>query len=281
MMTTVPDHAAGIRGDTMNGRVDIGSTSGLTKPAYFSSGANMDERAIKNIVEGVLKNVLSQMEAQKGSHTAGQAYEAPCCEGGDAPIPVELSARHVHLSEKDAIALFGAPLTHARDLSQPGQFLAKERVRLIGPKGVMDNVAVLGPSRGSSQVEISKTDARILGIEAPVRQSGDTKGTPGIILASLTGIVGLEEGVIVASRHIHMSPEDAKKHCVADNDLVSVRIDGDRPLVLEDVLIRVNEQFSLAMHIDPDEGNSSGWNSKVTGRIICRKNGASHGLCKH
>lgn len=245
----------------------------------------MDERAIKDILEGVLKNVLSQMggqtAGQPGCQPAYQPHAAPCCEGGDTPIPVELSARHVHLSEKDAIALFGAPLTHARDLSQPGQFLAKERVRLIGPKGVMDNVAVLGPSRGSSQVEISKTDARILGIDAPVRQSGDTNSTPGIILASQTGIVGLEEGVIIASRHIHMPPADAKKLCVADGDLVSVRIDGDRPLVLEDVLIRVNEQFKLAMHIDPDEGNSAGWNSKVNGRIISRKNGAVHGLCSH
>jgi propanediol utilization protein len=221
----------------------------------------MNENALRDILEDIIKNVMSQLDVQP---TAGGA----CF---DAPIPVELSARHVHLSEKDALALFGAPLTPARDLSQPGQFLCKERVRLIGPKGVMDNVAVLGPSRGSSQVEISKTDARILGVEAPVRQSGDIHGTPGIILASQTGIVGLEEGAIVAARHIHMSPEDARRYCLADRDMVSVRIDGERPLVLEDVLVRVHENFRLAMHIDPDEGNSSGWSSKVSGRIIGKK----------
>lgn len=235
----------------------------------------MDERGIKNIVEGVLRNVLTQLG------TPGHMTSEAACEQGDDSIPVELSGRHVHLSEGDALALFGAPLSHARDLSQPGQFLAKERVRLIGPRGVIDNVAVLGPSRGSSQVEISKTDARILGTDAPVRQSGDTGGTPGIILASQTGIVGLEQGLIVAARHIHMSPEEAKRLCVADNDRVSVRVDGERPLILEDVLVRVHEQFRLAMHIDPDEGNSSGWNAKVTGRIVSRKNGATHGLCSH
>lgn len=226
----------------------------------------MNEQAIKNILEGVIRSVMLECAGKPCEQTV-----TPGCENAGDPIPVELSGRHVHLSEKDALALYGAPLTQARDLSQPGQFLCKERVRLIGPKGVIDNVAVLGPARGSSQVEISKTDARILGTDAPVRQSGDIKGTPGIILASQTGIVGLEEGLIVAARHIHMSPADAKKFCLADNDLVSVRIDGDRPLVLEDVLVRVNEQFRLAMHIDPDEGNSSGWNSKVSGRIIGKK----------
>ncbi len=228
----------------------------------------MDEKAVKNILEGIIRNVMVEL----GSKPCVQPTSAPGCVNGDDAIPVELSGRHAHLSEKDAIALFGGPLTHARDLSQPGQFLCKERVRLIGPKGVIDNVAVLGPSRGSSQVEVSKTDARILGTDAPVRQSGDIAGTPGIILASQTGIVGLEEGLIVAARHIHMSPADAERLCVADHDMVSVRLDGERPLVLEDVLVRVNNQFKLAMHIDPDEGNSSGWSSKVSGKIVGKKN---------
>ncbi|MBO4313521.1 MAG: phosphate propanoyltransferase [Desulfovibrio sp.] len=198
-----------------------------------------------------------------------------CCPAqdtaGDGPIPVELSARHVHLSEKDAIALFGAPLTHARDLSQPGQFLCNERVRIVGPKGVMDNVAILGPSRGSSQVEISKTDARVLGVDAPVRQSGDIAGTPGIILSSKTETIGLAEGVIVASRHIHMTPEDAARFGVSDGELVDVSLNSDRPVVLCDTLVRVSPKFSLAMHIDADEGNASGWNKKVTGTIVARK----------
>ncbi len=222
----------------------------------------MNEKAIEEILGGVIRNVLSELKGQSPVSAAGL--------NTTDSIPVELSARHVHLSEADAVELFGHALTPVRELSQPGQFLAKERVRLIGPKGVMDNVAVLGPSRDSSQVEVSKTDARILGVDAPVRQSGDVAGTPGIILASQTGIVGLEEGVIVASRHIHMSPADASRFGVADSDKVSVHLDSDRPVTLEEVLVRVGDSFNLAMHIDPDEGNSSGWNSQVTGRIVGR-----------
>ncbi len=219
----------------------------------------MNEQALKKAVAELVALMISD-----------------ACENG--PIPVELSARHVHLSEKDAIALFGAPLTHARDLSQPGQFLCKERVRLIGPKGVMDNVAVLGPSRGKSQVEISRTDARALGVDAPVRQSGDTAGTPGMVLASQNAIIGLNEGVIVAARHIHMTPKDAARFGVKDGDRVSVRLDSERPLVLEDVLIRVSDKFSLAMHIDADEGNGAGWKKGMDGVITAR---GGHGLCSH
>lgn len=222
----------------------------------------MNENAIREILEGVVRNVL-----------AGQQCPAPrsvSCPGGDARIPVELSARHAHLSEADALALFGAPLTPARELSQPGEFLCKERLRLIGPRGVIDNVAVLGPARKSSQVEISKTDARSLGIDAPVRQSGDVEGTPGVILASETNVVALEKGLIVASRHIHMTPEDARRLCVADKDLVSVRIESERPVILEDVLVRVSPGFKLSMHIDFDEGNGSGWNKTVYGVITGR-----------
>lgn len=234
----------------------------------------MNEKALQEVLEGVIRGVVQQLGNQS-------AVSATANVNTEDSIPVELSARHAHLSEADAIALFGAPLTPVRELSQPGQFLCKERVRLIGPKGVIDNVAVLGPSRGNSQVEVSKTDARILGTDAPVRQSGDTKGSAGIILASQDGIVGLEEGMIIASRHIHMSTEDAKRFGVADNDLVCVRLEGDRPLILEDVLVRVNENFKLAMHIDADEGNSAGWNKAVAGKIVGKKCGAGHGLCSN
>ncbi len=229
----------------------------------------MNEQVIKDVLAQVLTRVLDEVAHGDASHAAAHPT---------GPIPVELSARHVHLSEQDAVALFGAPLTHARDLSQPGQFLCKERVRLIGPKGVMDNVAILGPSRGKSQVEISKTDARMLGVDAPVRQSGDIAGTPGIILASQTGIVGLDEGVIVAARHIHMSPEDAARFGVTDNEKVCVRLCTERPLILEEVLVRVSDKFKLAMHIDADEGNGSGWKNGIEG-IIIGKSGSSHGLC--
>jgi len=221
----------------------------------------MNNKAISDVLELVLKNVIAELEGKQQTETATPAIR--CCES----IPIELSARHAHLSEEDAFALFGGPLTPVRELSQPNQFLCKERVRLIGPKGVMDNVAVLGPSRPSSQIEISQTDARSLGIDAPVRQSGDTKGTPGIVLASTSGIVGLEEGVIIAARHIHMSVEDAQRLGVSDKDKVSIHLDTERPITLNEVLIRVNKDFRLAMHIDPDEGNSAGWNKAVSGRI--------------
>ncbi|MCW7753351.1 phosphate propanoyltransferase [Desulfobotulus sp. H1] len=223
----------------------------------------MNEQAMKDILGDIIRKVLEQLE--------GALPVVPEAADGVDGIPVELSARHAHLSEEDAIALFGGPLTRVRDLSQPGQFLCKERVRLIGPKGVIDNVAILGPSRGSSQVEISKTDARILGVDVPIRQSGDTAGSPGIILASQQNVVGLEEGLIVAGRHIHMAPKDAERFGVTDNTRVSVRLNSQRPVILEDVLVRVNENFRLAMHIDLDEGNGAGWNTNVTGSIVAKQ----------
>ena len=176
----------------------------------------------------------------------------------DQSIPVELSGRHVHLGEGDAHALFGTPLTPVQELSQPGQYVCKERVRLVGPKGVLDNVAVLGPARSATQIEISLTDARILGMDVPIRQSGDIEGTPGIILTSGRKIIGIEQGVIVAGRHIHMSPADAERFNVKDRQLVCVRMDGKRPAIFRDVLVRVHKDFRLAMHIDFDEANGCG-----------------------
>ncbi len=212
----------------------------------------------QTIVEGIIKKVMDQM---------GDAKTDGAARCGDA-IPVELSGRHVHLCEEDIQELFGAPLTHVKELSQPGQYLCKERVRLIGPSGVIDNVAVLGPARPKSQVELSLTDARILGIKAPVRQSGDVAGTPGIVLTSGTGLAGLAEGVIVAARHIHMSPADAVKYGVSDNQKVDVHMDGSRPAVFKDVIVRVHKNFSLAMHIDFDEANSCGLGKNARGKIV-------------
>ena len=224
----------------------------------------MNEQALKDVLAQIFSGVLEKLAAG-ATPSAGPAPE-------DGPITVELSARHVHLSEKDVMALFGRPLTHRRDLSQPGQFACNERVRLIGPKGVIDNVSVLGPARGSTQVEVSKTDARVLGVNAPVRQSGDTKGTPGLILASDKALLGIEEGVIVAARHIHMTPEDAERLGVHEKEMVSVRLETpDRTVVLEDVLVRVSDKFRLAMHIDTDEGNAAGWVKGTVGVIVERK----------
>ena len=195
-------------------------------------------------------------------------------------IPVELSARHVHLSQTDIDQLFSGKLTPVKELSQPNQFVCRERVRLIGPKGIIDNVAVLGPARAKSQVEISLTDARTLGIEAPIRQSGDTFASPGIALASATGIIGLAEGVIVAGRHIHMPGKYAEQFNFKDRDLVRVHIDSKRPVTMEDVLIRVSDDFKLSMHIDFDEGNACAWEPGVQGIIIPLEEppGHCHGL---
>lgn len=210
-------------------------------------------------VEDIIKKVMSQLTEPTAASAA-----APC----DASIPVELSGRHAHLCEEDIMELFGAPLTHVKELSQPGQYLCKERVRLIGPNGVIDNVAVLGPARPKSQIELSLTDARILGVKAPVRQSGDVAGSPGIVLTGGKGLVGLSEGVIVAARHIHMSPADAAKFGVSDKQKVQVHMDGERPAIFKDVLVRVHNDFRLAMHIDFDEGNSCGLGKNACGKIV-------------
>lgn len=173
---------------------------------------------------------------------------------------VETSARHVHLSEKDIEILFGkgAALTHKKDLSQPGQFACEERVTLVGPKKEIANVIVLGPARSATQVELSLTDARTLGVTPPVRESGDIAGTPGCKIVGPCGEIEIAEGVIAAKRHIHMTPEDAEAFGVADKDIVSVKISSaDRSLVFGDVVIRVSPKFALAMHIDTDESNAA------------------------
>ncbi len=172
---------------------------------------------------------------------------------------VEVSARHVHLSQADVEALFGEghKLTYVRDLSQPGQFVCEERVEVVGAKGTLKNVVVLGPARPASQVEVSLTDCYALGQSAPVRESGQVSGTPGIRLRGTHAEVALSEGQIVAKRHIHMTPEDAAALRVADKQVVQVRVFTDRPLTFGDVVVRVSPSFKLAMHIDTDEANAA------------------------
>ena len=191
-------------------------------------------------------------------------------EHSDTTIPVETSARHVHLCQHDVEALFGAghTLTPKRELSQPGQYLCEERVTILGPKGQFENVAILGPIRPDSQVEISRTDARAIGVDAPLKESGDIAGTPGVFLYSGKGMVQLKTGVIVARNHIHMTPEDAKRLGVQDQQEVDVRINSDRPMTFHRVLIRVKESFALAMHIDFDESNAVGLSGNVKGELI-------------
>ena len=183
-------------------------------------------------------------------------------------IEMEASGRHVHVTKAQALALFGHPLTPKRELSQPGQYLANERVTVIGPKGKLENVAVLGPERSAGQVELSMTDARSLGLTIPVRPSGDVSGSPGCTVVGPKGRIVLQRGVICAQRHIHMTPEDARHFHVNDKQVVSLKTYTDRPLVFEDVLIRVSPDFATNVHLDYDEANACGFQKGDLGRIL-------------
>jgi putative phosphotransacetylase len=186
-------------------------------------------------------------------------------------ILVETSARHVHLTVEDLATLFGpdAKLTEKKQLSQPGQYACNERVDVVGPKKTLTGVSILGPTRKATQIEISATDARSIGIVAPVRDSGDVKESAPCTLVGPKGSVELKEGVIIAKRHIHFSPEEAKEFDVVDGEIVQVKIKTEeRSLIFDDVLCRVNKAFSLAMHIDIDESNAAGCAGTVYGELI-------------
>ena len=183
-------------------------------------------------------------------------------------VEVEASGRHVHLTAEQARQLFGHDLTKDRPLSQPGQYACKERVTLVGPKGRIERVAVLGPARKEAQVEISLTDDFVLGIDAPVRLSGDVKGTPGITVTGDCGQIQLNQGVMVAQRHIHMHPDDAARYGLKTGDTVSIRCLSARPVILEDVAVRVSDQFATRVHIDFDEANGCGYHKGDLGRIV-------------
>jgi len=183
---------------------------------------------------------------------------------------INVSARHVHLSPEHVEALFGPgyQLTKLKDLMQPGQYAANEQVAVIGPKGTFPKVRILGPARGASQVEISMTDARTLGVPGVVRMSGNIAGTPGIILEGPKGRVELTQGVIVAARHIHMTPADAERYGVKDGQVVRVKTNGTRPLTFDDVICRVHPNFALEMHVDTDEANAAGLKDGDIGEIL-------------
>lgn len=186
-------------------------------------------------------------------------------------VMVETSARHVHVTEETLEILFGKgyQLTKKKDLSQPGQFACEERVQVIGPKNSFPAVSILGPTRPADQVELSASDARSIGVAAPVRESGDIAGSGACKLVGPKGEVELKEGVIVAKRHIHMTPEDAENYGVKDKQVVSVKIDSpERSLVFGGVVVRVSPKFKLAMHIDTDESNAVMAGRDATGVIV-------------
>ncbi len=185
-------------------------------------------------------------------------------------IPINISARHLHLSPEHVEALFGAghQLTPMKDLTQPGQFACEERVTLVGPRGTIEGVRVLGPVRPETQVEISRTDERQLGIDAPIRASGELDDSIGLELRGPAGRVSIGRGVIQAKRHIHMSPDDAKRFGVQDKDWVMVRVGGERGIIFDDVLVRVSPKYVLDMHIDTDEANAADLQPGDTGLML-------------
>lgn len=178
----------------------------------------------------------------------------------DLSIPVGLSNRHIHLSQSDLEKLFGADykLTKLKDLSQPGQYACKETVTLVGPKGIIEKVRVLGPVRDQTQIELSIGDGYRLGLSLPIRPSGKLTGSPGCIVVGPQGVVELASGVICAQRHIHMSVDDGKRFFVKDGEIVQVKCHGIRALIFDQVLVRVNPNYRLEMHIDVEEGNAAG-----------------------
>ncbi|MDZ5253855.1 ethanolamine utilization phosphate acetyltransferase EutD [Clostridium sp. LIBA-8841] len=190
----------------------------------------------------------------------------------EAFIEVEASGRHVHLKPEHVKILFGEghELTKVKDLSQPGQYVCKERVTISGPRGNIENVVVLGPPRDETQVEISFTDALNLGVIPPVKLSGDLEDTAGITISTDRASIALSKGLMVAKRHIHMTPEDAKKFGVYNNEIVRAKVLGKRPLIFDDVVVRVSDKYRTFMHIDYDEANACGF-SKGTYALIVGK----------
>lgn len=177
-----------------------------------------------------------------------------------AKVPVGISNRHVHLSEKDLELLFGTgyQLNMKKDLSQPGQFAAEETVTLIGPKGSLPRVRVLGPIRSQTQVEVTISDCFLLGVKAPVRDSGDLAGTPGITIEGPAGKIDLSQGLIVAQRHLHLQPSEAEKLGLKDKQYIKVQTEGERSVIFEKVLVRVRSDFLMDLHLDTDEANAAG-----------------------
>lgn len=183
-------------------------------------------------------------------------------------IELEASGRHVHLTKEVAMSLFGHPLTEKRPLSQPGQFVCNERITLVTEKGRMENVAILGPERRECQVELSLTDCVTLGLSAPIRLSGSIEGSPGITLINGAKTMVLSRGVIVAQRHIHMTPEDAAARNIKDGDVVKLQTLTRRPLIFDDTVVRVSKDFRTYVHLDYDEANACGYQKGDLGMIL-------------
>ena len=229
----------------------------------------MNEKTIREIVA----QVVGDYEAQAGAQSLKLQTDSVVAVGDacSMPVPAEASARHIHLSKEDTEKLFGVgyQLKKKKDISQPGQFLCEERVSLVGEKGKIDNVAVLGPTRDKTQVEISLTDSRILGIKAPIRMSGETEGAASIYIMAADKIVNAVNSVIVAKNHLHMTKNDAAGYGLSDGGKVNIKMNTERPIIFEDVAVRVSDNSRLAFHIDYDEANACGFAAGDVG-FICK-----------
>lgn len=229
---------------------------------------------LENLVRGIVSDAVTEyLPAKSDLVSTAIGSTAASSSGVLFEVPAEASGRHVHLSPEDVEKLFGPghTLTPKRPLSQPNQFLAEERVTLIGPNGTFKNVAVLGPPRGHTQVEVSASDARTLGLQPPVALSGDLSQAGDMLIASKDAFLMAEQSLIIARNHIHMSPEEALAAGVADGDLVDVRMCTDRPVTFNDVVIRSGPAHKLALHIDFDEANACGFQKGCKALIIGKK----------
>jgi propanediol utilization protein len=205
--------------------------------------------------------VVERLRARLAEHGIVAQHVIPGPPTGE--IPVGISVRHVHLDRASCDALFGPgyELERSRDVSQPGQFAARETVDVIGPHGELHGVAIIAPLRAEAQIELARTDAIHLGITPPLRESGHLAGTPGLRLRGPRGEVALDHGAIIAQRHVHMNPADAERFGLRDRDVIQVRVRGDREMVLGDVVVRVAPDFTLDLHLDTDEANAAGLTS--------------------
>ncbi len=243
---------------------------------------DFNEKDIRDMVESVLNNLGAVKSAGQGTVPAAQCGTC-CCD----PFPVEVSARHVHLTREAVDVLFGAghQLGKKKMLSQPGEFLSEERVKLVTPKGQIDNVAVLGPERKAVQVELSATDAKSLGLKAPVNLSGDLSGAADVVIIGPNGILKADGTVIIAKAHLHLTPADAQHYGLRDGQIISVRIDSPRPITLNGVVVRVRSDMALAMHIDFDEANAGMVGPDATGTLCgiescCSPAPAAQAVCQ-
>lgn len=209
------------------------------------------------LVAAITEAVIKQLGNTQTAIPGGSTRSAPVNDNRN--IPVGVSNRHVHLAHDDLARLFGAgfQLTKLKDLSQPGQFACEQKVTLVGPGGVLENVRILGPTRNHTQIEISIADGFKLGVKAPIRDSGDLAGSAGVTLVGPVGSITLKKGTIIAARHIHMHTTDATQFGFSDGDRVSVKVPGPRGLIFNEVLVRISGNYKLEMHVDVDEANAA------------------------